>query len=867
MPEADRQGGAGGASVTTPGGVPNLPKGALTLETLQSKLQDMSTSAMRGRAADRVPAIFDGSTAGNLLSDLSPGGIIAQLFAGFNSHVANADPADINGPEDLPALLLDFIESLPVIGQLVGLLEAIVGTYDGDDPILIEIQKFFGLFRDLFGLLDGLDLDDLPTVEEVWQAVVTNFIQPLIDLVGAIGDGINAILGPIFNGLDLTSASPAAVWTTVATVFLAPLNLFAIPSDVQSDINAALGNLQDALDGSYAGSGPIFLAIKAAAAQWLTGTSPVITSIQGTATSAQNNWTSWLSNGSWANIGESVADFLGTKATASTADATAASAQSTARQTVTSIYNKLSGNNIPAASQSQADAAMLTLVGTVGQLSTQLTDIRNLLEGANGFSASVAFRQPETTAFDTAGAFSYTLPSWFVLGTDTLDRIVLGAGGGGTGGGIGATFGQPGTASSITVNGNTLTGAAGAAGGATGGPGDYYGVGPGSNTYNDILYPGGGNQTSRGQDGNPPGGGGCAGPDSGFGLRGGLAGGWNQSSIVPTSGTITGTVGTGGAGGAGFWPYGPAGDGAHGCVWVRARAAMPTKFTSMGTLLLPTFRLNTGVALTDAMTAAATWARIPPGGASGGHILIIRANTGFTSYVYLWVKTVGGVTNYELGCVSSSIKQTPWRTGTIGDAIPFNAFSLTSDENYTYTIGINGSGFDSYPDDAHVSSKGDTYRSGGWGSSDSALPGSIIQFAFLDTGTPSRIVSASVATAQAPASAGAYVDLATTGPSVTLNVPPSGEITVDISAAVSTATNLNVIGYMGFVLSGANTLAAADARAAYGRNPTAGVLGTITRRVHLTGLNPGTTTVKAVYKHSAAAATFSDRNIIVDPRP
>ncbi|OBK04018.1 hypothetical protein A5637_13120 [Mycolicibacterium fortuitum] len=261
--------------MTTPGGVPNLPAGGMTLDTLQSMLQDMTPPAMRGRAAQRIPGTYDGSTGGNPLNDLTPFGILTTLFAGFNSHVANADPADIQGPDDLPGLLLDFIESLPVVGQLVGLLEAILGTYDGDDQILLDIQKFFGLFRDLFGLLDGLDLDDLPTVEEVWQTVVTNFIQPLIDLVGAIGDGINAILGPIFNGLDLTSATPAEVWSAVATAFLAPLNLFAIPADVQASINGALGDLQDALDGSYTGSGPIFLAVQALAEAWLKATDPL----------------------------------------------------------------------------------------------------------------------------------------------------------------------------------------------------------------------------------------------------------------------------------------------------------------------------------------------------------------------------------------------------------------------------------------------------------------------------------------------------------------------------------------------------------------------------------------------------------------
>ncbi|WP_131725058.1 hypothetical protein, partial [Mycobacteroides abscessus] len=70
------------------------------------------------------------------------------------------------------------------------------------------------------------------------------------------------------------------------------------------------------------------------------------------------------------------------------------------------------------------------------------------------------------------------------------------------------------------------------------------------------------------------------------------------------------------------------------------------------------------------------------------------------------------------------------------------------------------------------------------------------QFAFLDTGTPARIVSGTVTTAQGTNST-AYVDLATPGPSVTLNVPASGEVTIDVSAAYSSGGAAAQTGYMG----------------------------------------------------------------------
>ncbi|MGV0627216.1 hypothetical protein [Mycolicibacter minnesotensis] len=149
--------------MTTPGGVPNLPVGALTIASLQSTTQDTSVEANKARAVDRMPDIFNSSNGGNPASDVSPSGLITSLFSGFNSVVAQADPADIQGPEDLPGLLVRFIEDLPVVGTFVGLWEAFQGTYDGDDGTLLAISEFFKeiLHRDspinagnLFGLLD-----------------------------------------------------------------------------------------------------------------------------------------------------------------------------------------------------------------------------------------------------------------------------------------------------------------------------------------------------------------------------------------------------------------------------------------------------------------------------------------------------------------------------------------------------------------------------------------------------------------------------------------------------------------------------------------------------------------------------------------
>lgn len=153
--------------MTVPGGVPNLPTGALTVDTLGTKLQDMTPTAMKARAGERFPALFNSSSGGNPLSDLTPLGILTWIWANFNSAIANADPADIEGPDDLPELLWEFVENLPVIGELVGLLEAILGTYEGDDEILLTVQEIFAPIRKLVELVSGFNGGGLPTVEDI----------------------------------------------------------------------------------------------------------------------------------------------------------------------------------------------------------------------------------------------------------------------------------------------------------------------------------------------------------------------------------------------------------------------------------------------------------------------------------------------------------------------------------------------------------------------------------------------------------------------------------------------------------------------------------------------------------------------------
>ncbi|WP_292976596.1 hypothetical protein [Mycobacterium sp.] len=194
--------------MTTPGGVPNLPQGALTIDTLQSKTQDMSPSAMKSRASERISSIFGGSTGSDPMSAITPFGFLTGLFAAFQSTVANADPNDINGPEDLPGLLLDFIESLPVVGEFVRLLDAIKGTYEGDDETLLAVQAFFVSLRaDLEQAQTDADAAADKWAQTTDQLLGTGHgVEDFINMLQGLRDGQISFLAPP-NANRLTNPS------------------------------------------------------------------------------------------------------------------------------------------------------------------------------------------------------------------------------------------------------------------------------------------------------------------------------------------------------------------------------------------------------------------------------------------------------------------------------------------------------------------------------------------------------------------------------------------------------------------------------------------------------------------------------------
>lgn len=128
----------------------------------------------------------------------------------------------------------------------------------------------------------------------------------------------------------------------------------------------------------------------------------------------------------------------------------------------------------------------------------------------------------------------------------------------------------------------------------------------------------------------------------------------------------------------------------------------------------------------------------------------------------------------------------------------------------------------------------------------------------------SRIQSDTVLTSEAASGGGAFQDLATVGPTVTVTVGASGKLLVIMSCVTGDDATGQNGGYMSFELSGANTLGASSQRSAniivLVTPDGDSVRATVTGQALLTGLNPGITVVQAKYTWgTAAGAVFSER--------
>ncbi len=120
--------------------------------------------------------------------------------------------------------------------------------------------------------------------------------------------------------------------------------------------------------------------------------------------------------------------------------------------------------------------------------------------------------------------------------------------------------------------------------------------------------------------------------------------------------------------------------------------------------------------------------------------------------------------------------------------------------------------------------------------------------------------AADIATGEATSST-TYVDLATVGPSVTLET--GTEAIIDLGATA----NRPGIGFSGFVsvgVSGATTIAATDAMSAVASSPNSGYNVNLARTVRVTGLTPGLNTFTLKYRCDGGGPwTFQNRSIAV----
>lgn len=123
--------------------------------------------------------------------------------------------------------------------------------------------------------------------------------------------------------------------------------------------------------------------------------------------------------------------------------------------------------------------------------------------------------------------------------------------------------------------------------------------------------------------------------------------------------------------------------------------------------------------------------------------------------------------------------------------------------------------------------------------------------------------SATVATAEATASL-TYVALATAGPAVTVTTGTAAIVTLTGYASNNTGGQ---VCYYAVAVSGATTLAAADANASVITGAAAGYAQSLSRRFKLTGLTAGANTFTGRYRVSGGTGTFVNRDITVEGVP
>lgn len=197
--------------------------------------------------------------------------------------------------------------------------------------------------------------------------------------------------------------------------------------------------------------------------------------------------------------------------------------------------------------------------------------------------------------------------------------------------------------------------------------------------------------------------------------------------------------------------------------------------------------------------------------------------------------------------------------GTISVSLPSDGSTAdVSDYNSpinTIVDEINGN-LDNANIDAAAAIAGSKLASGGVGTTQ--LADGAVTPAKLDLDPGSNTVATSETTTST-----SYTDLATVQ-ATTVTVGANGLALVAISSTMSNS-NTEVSVWASFAMSGANTLAAADANGITHRQTTATSQTRVGMTKLFTGLTPGSTTFTMKFKTIANTGTWLDRNITVIP--
>lgn len=126
---------------------------------------------------------------------------------------------------------------------------------------------------------------------------------------------------------------------------------------------------------------------------------------------------------------------------------------------------------------------------------------------------------------------------------------------------------------------------------------------------------------------------------------------------------------------------------------------------------------------------------------------------------------------------------------------------------------------------------------------------------------PYQGVQAKIATLEA-GTYGPYSNLTTTGPIVTVTTGTSARVSF---GAQMSATNAAAAVYMAVAVSGATTIAAADADCVWFQVDTGYFPRVMCRTYLVTGLTPGSNTFTCKYKSPTVNGSFSNRYLLVEP--